>query len=282
MREEALLLGPYQSIAGVYTDTDNRKAGTAVICITAGLLHHVGPHRLHVLLARALAGQGTGALRFDLSGIGDSATRPDDLPAKDIPVTEINEAIAELEKRGYQRFILFGICSGAVQACRAAEANPKVCGLILVNTGADDGDKEVNPRLAAQYYLKRSLRNWNAWKNLFTGRVKYRELFSTLFSALLHKLTAKSKSTKSIGESLHAGLQPFIDRGVSILTILSDRHAAFYKLHKKDFDSLDCAQFRLLTYPESDHLFTSLAVQQDFIEQVCKWVDDRFSQTVIK
>ncbi len=128
MQEEALLLGPYQSIVGVFTPASieiETHADTAVICLTAGLLHHVGPHRLHVLLARALAERGISTLRFDLSGIGDSSTRSDDVPAHEVPAHEIHEVIADLEKRGYKRFILFGICSGAVQAVKAAFESSK-------------------------------------------------------------------------------------------------------------------------------------------------------------
>ena len=280
MQEEALLLGPYQSLAGVFTPATaeiEALASTAVICITAGLLHHVGPHRLHVLLARALAEKGISTLRFDLSGIGDSLTRPDSVPAQEVPVREIHEAITELEKRGFKRFILFGICSGAVQAVKAAKGNSKIGGLILVNTGSDDGNTEANPQLAAQYYLKRSIWNLRAWKNLFTGKVKYRDLFFTLFSALLHKLTGKGKNKPSIEENIQRGIQRFIKQGASILMVLSDRHAQFYELHRKAFDALKCEQFKTLVYAETDHLFTSLPVQQDLIKQICLWSGEQAS-----
>ena len=278
MQEEALLLGPYQSIAGVFTPATaeiETLASTAVICITAGLLHHVGPHRLHVLLARVLAEKGISTLRFDLSGIGDSSTRPDNVPAQEVPVREIHEVITELEKRGFKRFILFGICSGAVQAVKAAQGNPKISGLILVNTGSDDGNAEASPQIAAQYYLKRSIWNLRAWKNLFTGKVKYRDLFVVLFSASLHKLKGQTKKTPSLGESLQCGVQPFMEQGTSILMVLSDRHAQFYALHQKAYEALDATMFKVLVFEETDHLFSQLSVQQGLIEQVCQWSSEQ-------
>ena len=226
---------------------------------------------MHVLLARSLAGNGVSTLRFDLSGIGDSATRTDNLPALEAPVQEINDAIYELEKRGFTRFILFGICSGAVQAVKAAVGNPSVAGLILVNTGTDEENTEADAQAASQFYLKHSLWNLNAWKNFFTGKVNYRLLIVTLISALVYKLTGKSKNSKSIEEQLKSGIQLFIQQGTSVLMVLSDREAQFYTLYRKTFEKLHCAQFNTLIYADTDHLFASLAVQSDLIDRICQW-----------
>jgi len=274
MREEALLLGPGQSNVGVFTSAAHNAEGQsnmAAICITAGLLHHVGPHRMHVLLARALTKQGISTLRFDLSGIGDSSVRADDLPAREVPVQEINDAISALEKRGFTRFILFGICSGAARAVKAAVGNPKIAGIILVNIGGDDGNAEVDPRLAAQFYLKRSFWELSAWKNLVTGKVEYRALFYTLFSALKQKFKAEKKKPASMEEMLRSRLQPFIQQGTSILSVLSDRHSQIYEIHKEAYDKLQSVQYKILVYTDTDHLFTSLSLQHDLIDRICQW-----------
>ena len=274
MSEEALLLGPNRSNVGVFTPasgSQNAQTDMAAICITAGLLHHVGPHRMHVLLARSLAKLGIGALRIDLSGIGDSLARTDDLPVQEVPVQEINDAINVLETRGFNRFILFGICSGAVHAVKAAAGHPKIAGIVLVNAGADDGSAESNPQIAAQLYLKSSMRNPKSWKNLFTGKVNYRALVVTLISALIHKLKAKDKNIPSVEDKLRGGIEPYLQQGTSILMVLSDRHAQFYGLYNNIFEKLHCEQFKTLVYANTDHLFTSLAVQQELIDQICQW-----------
>jgi len=274
MREEALLIGSDHEVVGVFTPALDKLGGCsdmAAICITAGLLHHVGPHRLHVLLARALAKQGISTLRFDLSGIGDSATRTDDLIANEVPVQEINDAIKMLETRGFTRFILFGVCSGAMWAAKTALGNPKIAGVILVNTGGNDGSAEIDPGPAAQFYLRKSLWNLSAWKNMFTGKVKYRALFYILWSALIKKFKAVNKSSTSVEDLLRSKLQPFARQGTAILSVMSDRHAQFYELHKPVYDNLHSAQFKTLVYPDTDHLFTSLSEQQDLINGICQW-----------
>ncbi len=279
MQEEALLFGPNNSNAGVFTaavDNTHAQSEMACICITAGLLHHVGPHRLHVLLARSLAEEGISTLRFDISGIGDSLIRSDDFPANEAPVQEINSAMKVLEKRGFTRFVLFGICSGAVQAVKVAAGNSKVAGIILVNTGADTGETETeaNPQEALQFYLKRSLFNLKAWRNLFTGKIKYRALFITLFFSLIYKLKNLNKKIDTFEDKLDAEITPYIEQGTSILMVMSDRHAQYYELQKQAFDKLLGERFKILVYTQADHLFTPLSVQKDVIHQVCLWSRD--------
>ena len=55
------------------------NAPTMVI-LSSGILHRPGASRLYVQIARALAEDGFTSLRFDFSGIGDSAVRRDAIP----------------------------------------------------------------------------------------------------------------------------------------------------------------------------------------------------------
>ena len=73
--ESACAFGDQHQLIGVHTEpTGHYQGQPCAVFITAGLLHHVGPNRLHVELARQLARQGAPGLRFDLSGTGDSET----------------------------------------------------------------------------------------------------------------------------------------------------------------------------------------------------------------
>src|SRR5690606_23743533 len=77
MRESAVLFGPTRSLVGVVTEPaagSARPDAPAVLILNSGLVHRVGPKRLHVRLARRLAGLGFTCMRIDLSGIGDSRT----------------------------------------------------------------------------------------------------------------------------------------------------------------------------------------------------------------
>ena len=75
MTEQVLLFGTNRCLVGMLTEPEKSQVPAdlpAFILFNAGLLHRVGPNRLHVTLARRLARRGFPVLRFDFSGIGDS------------------------------------------------------------------------------------------------------------------------------------------------------------------------------------------------------------------
>ena len=73
MIERPLYFGERSNLLGVLTAPAAPHPGSpAVILLNAGLLHRVGPNRLHVDVARRLAEAGFTSLRFDMSGVGDS------------------------------------------------------------------------------------------------------------------------------------------------------------------------------------------------------------------
>lgn len=283
MEEEALLLGPHRSLVGIFTyaqpGSPQHRADTTVMLLNAGLIHHAGPHRLHVKLARALAARGVNALRFDSSGIGDSSVRPDGLPARELAVREPREIMDELAKRGQRNFVLFGICSGARQALMAVAGDRRVKGLALINPGTMIGDSpEPDSRATTQYYLRYSLWNPRAWLNLLTGRVNYRRLLQT-FGGTLRRAgrgVDRGNAKPALTEMIRRELTPVLAQGTSMLVVLSDRDAQFAKLLDGGIQSLQTngqPQFEL--YPEADHLFTSLMHQDLLVEQVCRWVQSR-------
>ncbi len=111
-------------------------AGRPVVLFwNAGLLHRIGPNRLWVDLARRLADLGFCCFRFDLTGLGDSATRPGDGRSEDERAAEdIREAIdfvtETFEATGV---VLVGLCSGADQAHPVAVADPRVRGVVSLD-----------------------------------------------------------------------------------------------------------------------------------------------------
>ncbi|HEY5803129.1 MAG TPA: alpha/beta hydrolase [Lysobacter sp.] len=108
------------------------KPRVGMVLLNAGITRHVGPFRAHVELARRLSAQGVPVLRFDQSGLGDSA-----LPGQatsDRRNREIDAAMRVLaEHTGVYRFVLCGLCSGADDAFHVAAADPRVAGAILID-----------------------------------------------------------------------------------------------------------------------------------------------------
>jgi pimeloyl-ACP methyl ester carboxylesterase len=106
-------------VFGILTEplAPSSRETPTILLPNAGSAHHVGPNRLHVLLARRLASAGFRCVRFDLRGLGDSFV---DQPAKEnAPYLRTSSdvvagVIAELRRsRDSRSFILMGLCSGA-------------------------------------------------------------------------------------------------------------------------------------------------------------------------
>jgi hypothetical protein len=173
VRERALLFGDGKGLTGVITDpaAASERRRPAVILLDAGVLHHVGPNRIHVRLARGLAREGFQALRFDFSGIGDSRARRDAVPFAESLVAETRQAMDLLAARGASSFLLFGICSGADGALRVALQDARVSGAVLVEPYVVPGPGYL------LYAYRRKLLNPVSWWRLLRGRS---ELLATL------------------------------------------------------------------------------------------------------
>jgi hypothetical protein len=147
IRDEALRLGPEGQLVSILSRPPAAIAnsdvglpltpGFALVILNAGVLHRVGPHRLHVTLGRHIAATGVASLRLDLGGIGDSITTSDAASFRDSAVADTREAMTGLTAAvGADRFVLFGVCAGADNSIATALVDDRVAGIVLVDPPA--------------------------------------------------------------------------------------------------------------------------------------------------
>jgi len=277
MTERPIVFGSGCSLVGVVTEPRKgvRAADRpACLFLNAGVIHHVGPNRLHVHLARHLAELGFLSFRFDFSSRGDSDARSDGLAFAEATVIESREAMDMLQKNhGCERFVLMGICSGAVASFQAALADPRVVGAVLIDIAAYP---------TTGYYLRRYLRrarSLESWKNFLRRNLPGRLLraprapeeaaapgeIETLFGTFV--LPPRSEAERAI-----AGL---LDRGVRLLLIYSGSWTAYnYRDQFKDaFPGLmKRGAIQVEYYPDADHTFTRLASQRRLARTVTDWL----------
>jgi pimeloyl-ACP methyl ester carboxylesterase len=276
MNEEALLFGQSRSLVGVIThppSEDNPAGRPGVVILNAGVLHHVGPNRLHVQFARALAESGFTVLRFDFSGIGDSRSRRGSQAFVEARGEEVGEALEVLAAtRGIDRFLIIGICSGADSGLDVAFEDSRVAGAVLI-----DGFNLPSLRYAFHVYWGRFL-SPQRWLRLLTGKS---ELWTNL--RLLRRSSAASEPATqarvrtvlpSRTEYLER-LQAILDRGAHLLMIYTAKSPAYFNYHgllrgrarrwaSKQRLSAVCLE-------ESDHTFTLLSNQQRLVSLVRDW-----------
>lgn len=137
LMEEPLQFGEGDRLSGVLTrpTTSPRsvKQLPVFVFLSAGLLHRVGPYRLHVRLGRELAQMGFSSLRVDLAGIGDSPPRPR-LSYRQSIAADFADILGILESRlGRPPLVLAGLCAGSDIATNLALKEPRVVGMVLLD-----------------------------------------------------------------------------------------------------------------------------------------------------
>ncbi len=132
--ERPVDLGP-PGLFGIVTEPATGPSGPTIVLVNEGNTHHIGQARIWVDLARTLASSGLRVLRFDLSGNGDSGTRPGQaahVVRAPEAIDDIYLAMAAIAPDNPTDVVLVGFCSGAYQVVEQALAHPPR-GICVIN-----------------------------------------------------------------------------------------------------------------------------------------------------
>lgn len=284
VRERALLFGESKSLVGVVTEPagDPRHAPAGVLFLNAGVLHRVGPNRLHVRLARRLAEAGFVCLRFDFSGIGDSRARTDGIPFARAAVTEVREGLDLLAASyGLASFILVGMCSGADNAVRVAGFDQRVVGLGLIEPYA------VTSRAYTLWSYRHKLVSPRAWWRLLRGRSELVDLLRKMRRKTREAPKAPSppaplpRATRDAKEAVLPAPREVVsppasrEREIDVCFVYSADSPAYFNyrmvIRRKLRRVLGKGRVRVEVLRRTDHVFTPLAVQEDLLRRLEAW-----------
>jgi pimeloyl-ACP methyl ester carboxylesterase len=280
VKERAIVFDQKLPLVGILTETSgNRRLGRAAcILVNAGLVHRVGPNRLYVQLARQLAAAGYPTLRFDLSNRGDSDVRRDGMSFLESSLLEVRLAMDVMQRAsGADRFILMGICSGAVNSLQASLEDPRVIGAVSI-----DGPAYPTFWYHFRHYVKR-LPNIQSWLNTMSGRNKVGRLlrgnrvpvvvrreddFANMYGEM--KMLPKSESA--------ALLHRILDRGVKMMFVYSGSWSYNYQGQFRDAfpDVMKRGAIHVEYVADADHTFTPVHHQQSLVGMIKQWVVGTF------
>lgn len=274
MIDEAVQFGENNSLVGIisrWPDDTRRIKKPAVIILNAGFLHRVGPGRMHVTLARALAEQGFSVLRFDFSGIGDSRIRQDALPYLEASMEEMRLAMDLLHERfGSNEFVVVGLCSGADNGFRIACSDNRIVGGVFI---------ESFIRFSLRYHVEKACRlvSWLKWLKQFK-----KSLQSAIHLFQDYRLSNASgpsegghphlPEAKEITESMKA----IFHRGGRYIFVYSQqwpgnsfgRHLLPKIIKKYKISSV----FQTMLFESAEHSFMTLHEQKQLIDVVAQWM----------
>lgn len=287
MREAVCNFGPNDRLFGILTtpDQDVRVAGapTAVI-LNAGIVHRVGPFRLHVDIARNLAQQGYSTLRIDLSGLGDSAARTGKVTADDRATMDVADALNHLEEKiGSDRFVLIGLCSGAYNAHQAAIKDDRVVGAVFL-----DGIVFRTAGYYLRHHVGRLLRG-RFWRNAIKRRFSGWSSIGSLGS--YGSINAEDVGNK-LGESeffenpnsrheVIRELKAMIERKMQMLFVYTGGYDDF--CGRGQFREMfgvrpDDEQLQVEYYRDAEHTFRLTENRKVVCSRITDWFIDRFGK----
>jgi alpha-beta hydrolase superfamily lysophospholipase len=276
-QEQAVLLGPNRSLVGVVSQaTVQVSSNPAVVILNSGIIHRVGANRMSVSLCRRLAASGFTAIRFDLSGIGDSEARSDALMPLEASLADIREALDSLEATyKLKRFVLVGLCSGADHSAIYAGTDARVVGAVLLDPSI--------PR-TRRYYLthyRRRLSSASSWLNVIRGG-------HPLWGALRRRLAGADRAADpepaaevspddpQVRAFLAAAYGNTVKCGNRLLAVFTAEREMQHNYREQLLDAFPEVPFgdrlALHYYPDSDHTFTSESNRARVSDLIVDWM----------
>jgi hypothetical protein len=272
MTEHAVTFAAGKSLVGVLTraELEGDPLRPPVLLLNAGIVHRVGPNRIHVRIARELARRGFASLRFDLSGIGDSLPRTDGLSLHAAALADVREAMdfvaAELKASS---FILIGLCSGADLAFRAAVADERVAGAVLI-----DGFPYHTLRSRFHHFAYRLSRLWRSgiWRRLAAPDgpilrylLGWRQLARPAAPPRMRDVPPRDQA--------ESDLRRLIGRGMRLLLLnTSDREYSYPRHFQETFPGVCSDRVEVAYFRDADHTFTLRANQDLLVRSIEKWM----------
>jgi len=261
--EEILALGAAGSLCGILTAPRTRRGDVAGILLNAGVLHRVGPHRLHVRLARELACLGLPVLRLDLAGIGDSAAVAGAASFRESAVANTREVMDGLSaSQGVRSFLVMGLCAGADNALATALADERAAGVVLVEP----------PGYATLASLLRRARSRTAALGL--GGALRSLAASTWKRLAASRAPAGNQGRRPPPLAEHRRqLNQLLDRGARVMLVYSGSLDAAYNHPDQLFEYAPELRGRVEVryYPDANHTFTERFAQAALIEAIAAW-----------
>ena len=260
-----------------------------VILANSGSVHHVGPNRVYVHLARQLAACGVSSLRIDIQGIGESCKLDDhnkNHPYQDTAVSDVTSAVQYvLSERLASAVTIAGICSGSYSAFHSALAqNSKklpITEIILINPLTFYWQDDMSLDIPSVYqnikdskHYAKSIRSLQSWKKLVSGKASVSYIINFIgnrVAALFQQTTAAiTESISDKKSELACDLLTIMDKGIKIIFVFASTDPGLDIVNaeaKRTFRrGLLSGAIELSVIDGADHTFSKIARRDDLYQ----------------
>ena len=292
IEEQACRFGADGHLFGILTRATPPGDRPAILMLNAGAIHHVGPNRLYVNLARQLGARGFACLRMDIEGLGDSVLRHEGRENHPYPlnaVEDVDAAIEFLKQRGYTRFVTLGLCSGSHTAFHSALQLPHqpIDEMILINPLVFYWVEGMSLDTARHFEdvaaYRKSMKDPARWRKLLRGKVNLARIAKV---GLNHVRSILASKAKNLGEILGLGTDSRLSkdlkkllarRRVAIFVSEGDpgRDILMHNARRTATKALRSGALELQVIPGADHTFSQSQPRRDLIQRLVTHLTQR-------
>ncbi|HEU4600867.1 MAG TPA: alpha/beta hydrolase [Steroidobacteraceae bacterium] len=292
VREEAIFIDDDPSAFAIVTSHPAlARQPKAVILLNAGAVHHAGPNRMYVELARRWAREDLVIMRLDLSGLGDSAPRSEaeeNIVYSPHANDDVARAVEYLRKRfGTVDVESIGLCSGGYHALKAVSAGVALRRVTLINPltffwreGMSTRYPQYRVIADAQRYKKNAFQ-LSSWLKMIKGQVDMRAVVRVGLAAV-SKLAWRTKRRLArllrhpLKNDLGFELDRLGKRGVALAFVFAIGEPGLEMLESlggsivRRLEARNQLQIDMID--NADHTFTICASREQLIELLTKRV----------
>jgi alpha/beta superfamily hydrolase len=285
-----------------------RDSEVAIILLSPGVKMRVAPHRLYNKMAERFAALGFQVLRFDFYGLGDSEGEVRETYLADlygaIQVGRyVDDTIAAMDwmqhTYGVSRFIMSGLCGGAITGLLTAARDERISCLlglgipvILDGSNIDFTKYMTDAQLKGTRdgYVRKlwNARAWRSWIRFLTFRSDYRLIARSLIKPLLARLRPPEPAPPvspevAPGDNTNPHFAPAFRRMVStsrrIYLVFSGADRLYWEFDAKFMrryrDELApyAAWFEVHVTKNANHIFSFREWQEDMLDRCCRWLE---------
>lgn len=287
---------------------DGQTRKTGIIILSPGIKSRVAPHRLYVKMSALFEGLGFAVFRFDPEGMGDSEGEVNEKQAADVYGSIqvgrfVDNTISAMDwmqsELGIKKFILSGLCGGAITGLLAGARDSRVDSLlglgipvILDGSNVDKTRFMTTGQLGAvrKGYFRKAL-DPKAWLRLLSFKSDYRLIFRSLWSSAAKKKSQgeqagppeEKKEQGNFNSLFPAAFRQMAgSRKLCLIFSESDRlywefQEKFSSAYKEEMDRYG-RNVEIHVTPEANHVFTFRKWQDGAFGTMRKWLEDNYGK----
>jgi len=299
---------------GILHRPEDAREDVGIIILSPGIKSRVAPHRLYVKMAKRFCQMGFCVLRFDPHGIGDSQGEIEERMVADfygsVQVGRfVNDTIDAMDwmakEHGISRFILAGLCGGAITGLLTGASDRRVDSLlglgipvILDNAVTDQGKYMTRGQLEVLRgsYLKKLL-DIKSWSRFLMLKSDYGLICRSIMTAMKSKIGNARKysneSGNSTGSSTKTGhnFNPYFPMALHkmlssrrVLLVFSGADRLFWEFeekymtpYKNEYEKVK-EIIEIYIVKDANHVFSYKVWQGDMLNAAVTWLNMNYSR----